>query len=104
MNPIEIDLPTEIRRRLETEARLQGKTISELTRELIESALRTCAESEPRTTKEVLQSMGRLSSLSEELRKKIIPGVTLEEVRAALNAAGGPSLSEIIDEQRGSKT
>jgi hypothetical protein len=47
--------------------------------------------------------MGLLSSLSEELRKKIIPGVTLEEVRAALDAAGGPSLSEIIDEQRGRK-
>jgi len=104
MNMLEIDLPTETRQRLETQARLQGKTINELTRELIESGLRSCAESKPQTTKEILQSMGLLSTLSEELRKKIIPDVTLEEVRATLDAAGGPSLSEIIDEQRGTKT
>lgn len=103
MNPIEINLPIEIRRRLETQARLQGKTINELTGELIESALRTCAEVEPKTTKEVLQSMGRLGSLSENLRNKIIPGVTLDEVRAAISKGNGRSLSEIIDEQRGRK-
>lgn len=103
MNILEIDLPTETRRRLEAQALREGKTVHELTRELIESGLRSCAESKPQTTKEILQSMGLLSSLSEELRKKIIPGVTLEEVRAALTAAGGPSLSEIIDEQRGRK-
>ena len=104
MNILEIDLPTETRRRLEAQALREGKTVHELTRELIESGLRSCAESKPQTTKEILQSMGLLSSLSEELRKKIIPGVTLEEVRAALTAAGGPSLSEIIMEQRGPKT
>ena len=104
MNMLEIDLPTETRRRLEAQALREGKTVHELTRELIESGLRSCAESKPQTTKEILQSMGLLSSLSEELRKKIIPGVTLEEVRAALTAAGGPSLSEIIMEQRGPKT
>jgi hypothetical protein len=103
MNPIEIDLPTETRQRLETQARLRGKTVSELSLELIESGLRSCVESKPQTTKEILESMGQLSSLSEELRNMIIPGVTLEEVRAALTAAGGPSLSEIIDEQRGPK-
>lgn len=101
MNPIEIDLPTETHQRLETQARLRGKTVSELSAELIESGLRSCAESKPQTTKEILESMGQLSSLSEELRNMIIPGVTLEEVRATLTAAGGPSLSEIIDEQRG---
>jgi hypothetical protein len=103
MNPIEINLPIEIRRRLETQARLQGKTINELTRELVESALRTCADSEPKTSKEVLHSMGRLGSLSENLRNKIIPGVTLDEVRAAISKGNDRSLSDIIDEQRGRK-
>jgi hypothetical protein len=103
MNPLEIDLPNETRSRLELQARREGKTINELTRELIESGLRTCAAAEPKTTKEILQSMGRLSSLSENLRNKIIPGVTLDEVRAAMTEAGGPPLSDIIDEQRGRK-
>lgn len=55
----------------------------------------------PRTTTEVLQAAGRVRPLSEALRQKIIPGVTLDEVRNALSEATGPSLSEIILEQRG---
>lgn len=104
MNMLEIDLPTETRRRLEAQALREGKTVHELTRELIESALQTCEGSGPKTAREVLQSAGCVSTLSETLRRKIIPGVTLDEVRAALTAAGGPSLSEIIMEQRGPKT
>ena len=104
MNPIEIDLPTETRQRLETQARLRGKTVSELSRDLIELALHNCEETKPKTAREVLQAAGCVSALSETLRQKIIPGVTLEEVRAALTAAGEPSLSEIIDEQRGPKS
>lgn len=104
MNPIEIDLPKETRQRLENQARLRGKTVSELGLELIELALRNCEESKPKTAREVLQAAGCVSTLTESLRRKIISGVTLEEVRAALDAAGGPSLSEIIDEQRGPKT
>ena len=56
----------------------------------------------PRTTTEVLQVAGRIRQLSEALRQKIIPGVTLDEVRSALSEATGPSLSEFILEQRGS--
>ena len=56
----------------------------------------------PRTTPEVLQAVGRIRQLSEALRQKIIPGVTLDEVRSALSEAAGPSRSEIILEQRGS--
>ncbi len=55
----------------------------------------------PRTTTEVLQAAGRTRLLSEALRQKIIPGVTRDEVRSALSEATGPSLSEIILEQRG---
>jgi hypothetical protein len=40
--------------------------------------------------------------LSPTLRNKIIPGVTLDEVRTILSQATGPSLGEIINEQRGS--
>lgn len=53
------------------------------------------------TAHEVLAAAGRLRPLSDALRNKIIPGVTLDEVRAILSQAAGPSLSDIIHAQRG---
>lgn len=95
-----IDLPPEIYKRLEDQARRAGKAPEVLTRELLETALQAREEARPRTAREVLQAAGRVRSLSETLRCKIIPGVTLDEVRMALTQATGPSLSEIILEQR----
>jgi hypothetical protein len=67
-------------------------------------AVTDSASSPPvRSTREILRASGMLSELSPYLRSKIIPGVTLEEVREALTRAEGPSLSEIILEQRGPK-
>jgi hypothetical protein len=54
----------------------------------------------PQTTREVLEASGRVRPLSERLRQKIIPGVTLAEVRTVLAQSGGSSLSEIILNQR----
>src|SRR4051794_33412047 len=48
------------------------------------------------TAREVLAGAGRLRELGPYLRGRIIPGVTLEEVRASLARAGGPPLSEIV--------
>ena len=81
-----------------------GRTPEALTRELIETALQTQEEARPKTAREALRAAGRVHPLSETLRRKIIPGVTLEEVRLALKQADGPSLSDIILEQRGSKS
>ncbi len=52
---------------------------------------------------DILQTSGRVRPLGEALRRKIIPGVTLEEVRASLARTGGQPLSEIVLEQRGPK-
>ena len=49
------------------------------------------------------QATGRVRPLSDALRRQIIPGVTLDEVRKALSQSAGPGLSDIIDEQRGPK-
>ena len=103
MSTIVIDLPPEICKRLEDQARRAGKAPEVLTRELLETALQAREELRPRTAREVLQAAGRVRSLSETLRCKIIPGVTLDEVRTALTQAAGPSLTEIILEQRGPK-
>ena len=44
-----------------------------------------------------------MRALSPTLRGKIIPGVTLDEVRTILAHTAGPSLCDIIQEQRGAK-
>ncbi|MFB0534662.1 MAG: hypothetical protein ACETWR_06740 [Anaerolineae bacterium] len=103
MSTIVIDIPPETYERLEEQARKAGKAPETLTRELLETALQAREEARPRTAREVLQALGRVRPLSETLRSKIIPGVTLDEVRIALTHAAGPSLSEIILEQRGPK-
>lgn len=103
MSKIVVELPPETYQRLREEARKTGKTPELLTRELLEMALRPRAEAGQRTARGFLQASGRVRPLSESLRRKIIPGVTLDEVRASLTNAGGPPLSEIVLVQRGSK-
>jgi predicted DNA-binding protein len=103
MSTIVIDIPSETYRRLEAQSRKAGKSPEMLTRELLETALQAYEEVQPQTVREVLQNLGRVHPLSENLRRKIIPGVTLTEVRTALTQAAGPSLTEIILAQRGPK-
>lgn len=100
MHTIVIDIPPETFRRLEEQSRRAGKAPEEFTRDLVEAALETYEADRPRTTREVLQASGQIRPLSEKLRQKIIPGVTLAEVRTTLAQSGGPSLSEIILNQR----
>ncbi len=99
MSAITIDISPEVYRQLEEEARKVGKAPEDLTRELLEAALHAREGVEKGKMQEVVRS----TSLSESLKRKIIPGVTLDEVRKALTQAGEPSLSEIISEQRGPK-
>ncbi len=85
------------------QARRIGKAPEVFGRELLEKALWAREGAQDRTAQEVLQASGRVRPLSETLRRKIIPGVTLDEVRMALTQATGPLLSEIILDQRGPK-
>ena len=98
-----INIPAEIYKQLEAQARQAGTTPEALTRDLLETALHAQETSQPHTAREVLQAAGRVRPLSDALRRQIIPGVTLDEVRKALSHASGPALSDIIQEQRGPK-
>jgi hypothetical protein len=100
MHTIQIDLSPEAYKRLEEQARKANQPPEKLGRELLETALQAHAISSSRTTREVLQAAGRVRALSATLRSKIIPGTTLDEVRTALTRAAGPSLSDLIREQR----
>ncbi len=103
MSTIVIEIPLETNKRLQEQARREGKTLKALTREIIEAALQAHEEARPKTAREALQAAGRVHPLSGTLRRKIIPGVSLDEVRLALAQANGPSLSDLILEQRGPK-
>lgn len=93
--------------RLQELAEQTGKTPESLMREILERALvdqnaPPVQKSSPErlATKKILEATGRVRVLSPDLRKRIIPGVTLAEVRTALDKAGGPSLSQIVLEHR----
>ena len=103
MNTIVIDLPSETYKRLEEKARKAGQALEVWSRELLETALASPEVGRRQTARTVLQAAGHTRLLSDTLRSKIIPGVTLDEVRAILSRAAGPSLSDLIEEQRGTK-
>jgi predicted transcriptional regulator len=97
-----IDIPIEVYQKLAEKARKLGKDPQVLGCELLESAL--ARETAPReAVREALQARGRLHPLGEVLRRRITPGISLDEVRQALKQAAGASLSEIVVAQRGPK-
>jgi hypothetical protein len=102
MKTLVIELPTTTYERLRERAEQAGITPEALSRELLEAALEPTPTG-PETTEAVLRAAGLLTELSPALRARIVPGVTLEQVRAALTRANGPSLSEIVLAQRGPK-
>ena len=101
MSTIKIEISQEIYTRLEEQARQVGKMPEELGRELLETSIQICNASASSTVREVLHAKGQMRPLRDSLRRKIIPGVTLDEVRESLKQAAGLSLSEIISTQRG---
>jgi hypothetical protein len=103
MSTITIDISSETYKKLVEQSRNTGKRIEVLSSELLEDALKSRETARPKTVREVLQERGWVRPLGDTLKRKIIPGVTLEEVRKALTQAGSPSLSDIILEQRGPK-
>ena len=103
MNTVTIDLSPETYQRLEEQARKAGQAMEALSRALLEAALKSREGARSQTTRDVLQAAGRARPLSDTLRSKIIPGVTLDEVRTILSHNAGPSLSDIIQEQRGAR-
>ncbi len=65
----------------------------------------TLPVSRPKTAREILEAAGMVRLLGDELTSLIGDDIpSLDEVIDALSVAGGPSLTEILDEQRGPKT
>jgi hypothetical protein len=89
--------------RLAAVAEAEGKAMDELVRELVEQALPSVSYAQ-KSTKEILRDAGLLTELSNDLKALIGDDPpSLDEVIEILSKAGGPSLGEILDQQRGPK-
>jgi predicted transcriptional regulator len=105
MATLTIDLPKDLYERLRAEAERAGKPPADIARDwLAERLPPTTAASERERAREALRAAGLLVEFSpEEIAEAEAVTVTLEEVSAALDRAGGRPLSEIVLEQRGPK-
>jgi len=103
MTTLTIDLPSDLYERLRAEAERAGKPPATVAREWLAERLPPAA-SERELIREALRAAGLLVEFSpEEIAQARAVTVTLEEVSAALDRAGGRPLSEIVLEQRGPK-
>lgn len=103
MTTLTLELSPEKYERLRAEAERLGKAEEELAHEWLAERTTPLMSGRERTT-EVLRAAGLLTELSPEEKKCAARSkATLEEVRAALDRAGGKPLSEVIMEMRGPK-
>jgi predicted transcriptional regulator len=107
MTTLTIDLSPEVYERLRAEAERSRQSAEAIVQQWLAERLNTATPTAPderERTREVLRAAGLLAELSPALRKRAESSTaTLEEVSAALERAGGKSLSEIVLEQRGPK-
>jgi len=106
LSEVVLHLPIDLYQRLQWEAKRIGKPAPIMAQEWLAERLAAAFSFElderARVT-EVLRASGMLAELGPELRARADPTISLEEVQAALDRAGGKPLSEIILEQRGPK-
>lgn len=107
MTTLTLELPTDVLARLKQRAAGAGKSVETVASELlVEQMMQPLPE--PHAKREVvwdiLRQAGLLANLTPaELRRGAEADVSLDEVGAALDAAGGPDLSDLIIEMRGPK-
>ncbi len=103
---ITLRLPADLYQRLRQEAHRTGKLAPIIAQEWLAERLAATPPPElderARIT-EIWRASGMLVELDPELKKRADPTISLEEVQAALDRAGGKPLSQIILEQRGPK-
>ncbi len=105
MTALTLDLPAELYERLHAEAERLGKPVATLAQEWLAERLPASPPTRDRDrVRDALRAAGLLAEPSAEmLRLAGESTMTLEEVRAALDRAGGQPLSELILEMRGPK-
>ncbi len=107
MTELVLELAPELYERLEVQARQMGKSAQVIAQEWLAEQLAwspSAPPSEREQAVEALRAAGLLAELSPEEKQRAAQSTaTLEEVRTALDRAGGQPLSELILEMRGPK-
>jgi hypothetical protein len=107
MAPLTIEFSAGLSERLRRAAARQGESVQAVAEELLSeqlAAIEPNPADEREQVREALRSAGLLAELSPEMARRADEvTMTLEEVRAALDRAGGKPLSEVILEMRGPK-
>lgn len=103
MTTMTLDLPADLYLRLQEEAARAGRPVDDLVAVWLEERL-----APPKTEREraiaVLRAAGLLAEPSAEMQARAATAtMSLAEVQAALDRAGGVPLSDLIIEQRGPK-
>jgi len=106
MTTLTVELPTELYEHLRAEAEHVGEPVQSVVRRLLAERLMLPLKSisERERVTDALRKAGLLAELGPEMKKRAAQStMTLTEVQAALDAAGGPPLSEVILAMRGPK-
>jgi hypothetical protein len=103
MSTIVLNIDPELYKQISAEAKARGQAMEEYSRELFESAFEKRRKSSKETARELLEAAGMLRPLGDELRKLITSDVPLDEIVEEVSKAGGPTLTEILQEHRGPK-
>ncbi|PDV97935.1 hypothetical protein [Candidatus Chloroploca asiatica] len=104
MTTITLDLSPDTYQRLLVEAAQRGAPVEAVAAKLLAEQLADVSLSERERATAVLRAAGLLTELSPEEKERAARSTaTLEEVQAALAQGGGPTLSELVLEQRGPK-
>ena len=107
MTVLNLKLSSEVYRRLHEEAARLGKPPQVVAEEWLAERLAppptTAPGSDRERARQALCAAGLLTELGPNLRRRADSTVRLEDINAALDRAGGKTLSEIVLEQRGPK-
>jgi ParB-like chromosome segregation protein Spo0J len=108
MTDLLLELAPDLYGRLQQEAERMGKPLDKTAQELLAQRLADLPspvqKSEKERVREALRAGGLLTELGPEMKKRARQAtMSLDEVRAALDRAGGEPLSETILEMRGPK-
>lgn len=106
MTVLTVQLSSDAYRRLREEATRLGKSPQAVASEWLVEKLSLAVAApagERELARQVLREAGLLTELGLHLRERADARVCLDDVSAALERAGGKSLSEIVLEQRGAK-
>lgn len=104
MTTLTLELPAELYQRLDAEAQRAGRPVEELVESWLAQRLPPASVSERERARAVLRAAGLLAEPTPDMITRAAQAtMSLDEVQAALDRAGGKPLSEVVLEMRGPK-